>query len=37
MSRLVVRGAVMDHSSAEPLDLDDKHEVIRWVEQECKE
>jgi hypothetical protein len=27
----------MDDSFAEPLDLDDEHEVIRWIDQERDE
>jgi hypothetical protein len=27
----------MDYSVAEPLDLDDEHEVIRWADQERDE
>jgi hypothetical protein len=27
----------MNYSVAEPLDLDDEHEVIRWVDQERDE
>ena len=31
------RGSLMNYSFAKPLDLDNEHEVIRWVDQERDE